>query len=222
MRIPSVFLLLGLFGAATGVRSSWAAAEATPSLTLIWTAPGDDANSGTAVKYDLRMSPSPITESNFATAYQITFVPAPKPAGQQQQLSISNLSPGTKYYFALKTRDDAGNWSPMSNLVSTMTSLAAEGSGAIPLQMSQPSPNPARGATSFSVGLPEYGHVHIEIFDVTGRHVRLLDDREASPGRSTERWDLRDDYGMPVAGGVYYALGRIGNTTFSRRVTVLH
>jgi hypothetical protein len=222
LRIASILLLLGLSGAAIGVRAASAASENTPSLTLIWTAPGDDGTSGTAVKYDLRMSASPISETNFAQAYQITFVPLPKPAGQQQQLSISNLSPGTKYYFALKTRDDAGNWSPMSNLVSTITDLAAEAPTAIPLQMSQPSPNPARAGTSFSVGLPQQGHVHIEIFDVTGRRVRLLVDRDAAPGWSTERWDLRDDYGMPVSGGVYYALGRIGSTTFSRRVTVLH
>jgi hypothetical protein len=167
------------------------------------------------------MSPSPITESNFATAYQISFAPLPARAGTQQQVSIMNLAAGTKYYFALKTGDDAGNWSRMSNLVSSITSLLAENSIVVPLQMAAPAPNPARNGATFGIGLPDRGHVRIEIFDVSGRRVRLLADHDAAPGWSSESWDLKADDGTRVSSGVYYALGRIAGTSFSRRLTVL-
>lgn len=221
MRFRLIALLLALSGV-FGARASLAATQTpTPSITLIWTAPGDDSLTGTATRYDLRMSPSAITEANFAAAYQITFAPSPTRAGTQQQLSILNLSPGTRYYFAIKSRDEAGNWSKVSNLASSVASLLAENSNRVPLQMSQAFPNPARSGATFGIGLPEHGRIRIEIFDVTGRRVRLLADHEAAPGWSSESWDLRGDDGSPVCGGVYYALGRIGGSSFSRRVTVL-
>ena len=221
MRSRLIALLLGLSGV-FGARTSLAATQTpTPSITLTWTAPGDDSLSGTASRYDLRMSPSPITEANFSSAYQISFAPIPARAGTQQQLSIMNLATGTKYYFALKTGDDAGNWSRMSNLVTSIATLLAENSNVVPLQMSAPAPNPARTGATFGIGLPDRGHVRIEIFDVTGRRVRLLADHDAAPGWSSESWDLKADDGMRVSDGVYYALGRIGGTSFSRRLTVL-
>jgi hypothetical protein len=91
---------------------------APDSLTVRWSAPGDDAGLGTATAYDLRMSTSPINDGNFAQATQVDGMPAPRPAGTIQRVTIRGLSEGTTYFFAIKTVDDAGNWSPISNVAS--------------------------------------------------------------------------------------------------------
>ena len=56
----------------------------TSRITLTWTAPGDDAGTGTAGRYDIRYSTSAIDESNWASATQIIGEPAPAAAGTSQ------------------------------------------------------------------------------------------------------------------------------------------
>jgi hypothetical protein len=91
------------------------------SVDLAWTAPGDDGYAGTATTYDLRMSSAPIKESNWAAALQINGEPAPGGAGTMHNLSVPGLLCGRPYYFALKTTDDSGNVSPLSNLLKKRT-----------------------------------------------------------------------------------------------------
>ena len=95
-----------------------ARAQAPPdSVTLAWTAPGDDGTIGTAAGYELRMSFAPIDESNWGSATVVTGAPAPLAAGARQAMVARGLTNGTTYYFAIKTVDDAGNWSLISNVV---------------------------------------------------------------------------------------------------------
>lgn len=105
-------------------------ASATPSTataaTLTWTAPGDDGTTGTATSYDIRMSASPITANGFSTATQVTGEPIPQVAGSTETYTVTNLSPSTTYYFALKTTDDAGNVSEMSNVATKVTASLAQ------------------------------------------------------------------------------------------------
>ncbi len=86
------------------------------SVTLTWTAPGDDDDTGTASFYHIRYSESPLTDGNFATASQPTSVPTPAPAGTPESLVIDGLDGATTYYFALKTEDEAENVSALSNV----------------------------------------------------------------------------------------------------------
>ena len=91
------------------------------AITVSWTAPGDDGNTGTATSYDLRYSTSLITAGNFDSATQVTGEPAPQPAGTSQSKVVSGLSPSTLYYFALKTSDEVPNTSSISNVPSLST-----------------------------------------------------------------------------------------------------
>jgi flagellar hook capping protein FlgD len=109
-----VSLALTLLLAPSGARAQGAPAD---TVTLAWTAPGDDGHVGTAALYDLRVSGSPIDESNWGAATVVSNPPAPLPAGTRQTLVVRGLTYGTTYYFALKTADDAGNWSGLSNLL---------------------------------------------------------------------------------------------------------
>ncbi|HEX7879850.1 MAG TPA: hypothetical protein VF720_10595 [Candidatus Eisenbacteria bacterium] len=104
------------------------ALAATPgAVRLGWTAPGDDGSTGTATTYDIRYATSPITAANFASAVPATGEPVPLPAGTPQELTITTLSAGVVYYFAMKSVDDQENLSDLSNVVSRR---ATDNSGA--------------------------------------------------------------------------------------------
>jgi hypothetical protein len=87
------------------------------SVTLRWTAVGDDSLSGVAAAYDLRMAATPITASSWGAATALGGLPVPLASGTTQQVTVRGLTPGDTVYFALRVRDDAGNWSGVSNLV---------------------------------------------------------------------------------------------------------
>jgi hypothetical protein len=91
------------------------------SLSLRWTAPGDDGNTGTASSYDIRYSTAPITTSNWTSATQATGEPAPVAAGTAQIFTVGGLLGSQTYYVALRATDDRGNVSALSNVVNGTT-----------------------------------------------------------------------------------------------------
>ena len=60
----------------------------------------------------------------------------------------------------------------------------------------------------------------MRIFDVAGRQVREVVNRDATVGRFTVHWDGRDDRGQAVAAGVYVARLESGAAKVARRVVV--
>ena len=113
-------LLLGVIPAESLAQSAW------NSVQLTWTASGDDSLTGTAAQYDLRYATSLITAANFASATQVTGVSTPGAPGASQSHTVTGLQPATTYWFAIKTADDAGNWSVISNVISKATSAAPD------------------------------------------------------------------------------------------------
>lgn len=96
------------------------------TVVLIWTAVGDDGTTGTADLYDVRYSTATITAENFASATAASGEPAPGVAGSPQTMTVAGLSAATPYYFAMKTRDDASNWSDISNVVTATTAESGD------------------------------------------------------------------------------------------------
>ena len=97
------------------------------SITLTWTAPGDDDDVGTASKYDIRYSTSTITDANWDSATQCEGEPTPKVAESSETFTVTGLSSGTTYYFAIKTADEVPLWSPLSNIASGTTESVRRG-----------------------------------------------------------------------------------------------
>ncbi|WJH34829.1 discoidin domain-containing protein [Paenibacillus sp. CC-CFT747] len=91
------------------------------STRLSWSAPGDDGTTGTAQSYDIRYHTVPITENNWNDAVQLTNEPQPQAANTAQSVDVSGLTPGTTYYFALRSFDEAVNASALSNIVTVTT-----------------------------------------------------------------------------------------------------
>ncbi len=93
------------------------------SVDLNWTAPGDDSNTGTASIYDVRYSTSELSENTWGQATLLEGEPVPSIVGSAETVYIAvGLLPNTTYYFALKTLDETGNTSIISNVI-TFTTL---------------------------------------------------------------------------------------------------
>jgi hypothetical protein len=111
-----------LLGFATPGNAALLAPNATPtSVSLSWTAPGDDSTTGTATSYDIRYSLATITDANWNAATQVSGEPTPTAAGTVQNFEVTGLSSSTTYYLAIKSSDEAGNWSGLSNVVAKAT-----------------------------------------------------------------------------------------------------
>ncbi len=87
------------------------------TLQLVWTAPGDDGSIGTATAYEMRVAKAPITLGNWSAANVVGPAPVPLASGKRQGMTVRGLSTDTTYYFAIRTVDDAGNWSGLSNVL---------------------------------------------------------------------------------------------------------
>jgi hypothetical protein len=116
-------------------------AAANPTLDtadVSWSSPADDDVSGVTASFDLRVSTTPITDANFASATAVVGEPAPDVAGTVHQITLTGLTNNTTYHFAVKTTDIAGNVSAISNLPSVTT-------------LAPPPPPPATGGGSKAV-----------------------------------------------------------------------
>lgn len=204
------------------------AREATPMasttlgrVALSWSAPGDDYHVGRAAGYDLRYAIYPIDANNFRYATQATGLSTPRLAGEQEFFTVEGLLPHTLYYFAIKTVDEAGNWSAMSNVVQEFSHATVSTDPEIlPLDLSIPYPNPARSTTRLELSLPQDTHVRVDVYDVSGRRIRTLADGLLGLGRRTLEWDLAASDGGRVRPGVYMIIGQLGGERFKRRIVV--
>jgi hypothetical protein len=102
------------------------AQSSVDEVKLTWTAPGDSGNVGTATSYDIRHQVMPFVATNcsgfdYGTAVPVSGEPAPSAAGSAQTVTVDGLSGETKYCFGLRTLDEAGNPSGLSNLPLVMT-----------------------------------------------------------------------------------------------------
>jgi len=73
-------------------------------------------------------------------------------------------------------------------------------------------PNPFRGATTISYALDRKSKVLLEIVDVRGRRVALLEDAERSSGKHHAFWNGDDHHGERAGAGVYFARVEIDGT----------
>jgi len=109
----------GLFFVQVSEIEVYRAVPRNDRVTLAWTSTGDNGPEGRAALYDIRYGTA--QPFDFATATESAGEPSPRPAGQAETFSVSGLAPDTTYYFALQVRDEAGQASEISNVVTLTT-----------------------------------------------------------------------------------------------------
>ena len=95
------------------------------SVDLSWTAPGEDGSTGTASSYLVRTSASAIlTETDWDNATVVgNGIPTPQAAGAGEQMTVSGLTRGSTFYFAIRAQDEVPNLGGLSNSPSAMAGL---------------------------------------------------------------------------------------------------
>jgi len=84
--------------------------KSTTSITLGWTATGDDGTTGTASLYSLWYSTAPFSDTpSWFTGATSVAIGLPAAAGTAEEKTITGLLHSTTYYFALKVEDELGS-----------------------------------------------------------------------------------------------------------------
>ncbi|WP_263840459.1 trypsin-like peptidase domain-containing protein [Salinibacter sp.] len=188
------------------------------SVTLRWTATGDDGRAGTAQRYLLRYDTTRIeTAADFGQARSVSAPPPPDTAGATETAVVTasdGLEAGRTYYFALVAEDDAGNrsrrTSPDREAVLVREIQVDKAGGAA---------SPGAGSSSRTqFVLNETQEVRVALYDLLGRRVRVLLDEEIPEGfRQTVRIPTRS-----LSSGPYF-LRFVGERfAITRKVVVVN
>jgi hypothetical protein len=84
--------------------------------------------------------------------------------------------------------------------------------------LSQNYPNPFNAATTISYQLLEDARVLIKIYNARGEEIRTLVDEFKTAAYYSVQWNGRDNYGNPVASGVYLYRIFAGNHVYARKM----
>jgi hypothetical protein len=119
--LPLVLAALALLGTCASWRS--AVAQTTGTVTLAWTAPGDDGTVGRASRYEMRYSTGTITGTDTTSWWNAATIVnmvgrVPAAPGVSESVVINGLALGVRYYAILRTADEVPNWSWYSNAAS--------------------------------------------------------------------------------------------------------
>jgi len=93
----------------------------TNSITLNWTAVGDDGLVGIADYYIIKISTEQITNSNWDDIDEYPNSIQPANPGEIETFTVSNLLDNTTYFAAVKAVDDCENVSELSNVAAITT-----------------------------------------------------------------------------------------------------
>jgi|GEM_PF-308976 len=88
-------------------------------------------------------------------------------------------------------------------------------------ELAQNYPNPFNPMTNIELSLPTAGYVEIDVFNILGRRVRRMVERELPAGIHRVVFDGRDDSGSPLATGVYFYRISAGDFHATRKMLLL-
>ncbi len=169
------------------------------TLTLSWSpAPG-------ATSYRLQVSTRPDFSTFVLDDSSVT--------GTSRE--VGPLAYRTAYYWRVIARNTAGV--AVSEVRSFTTAPPIPNSFAL----RQNYPNPFNPGTTIEFDVPVKANVRVAVFDLLGRLVAVLTDREYEPGTYDVRWDVTGAKGASISSGVYVYWLESEGTLVTRRMVVL-
>ena len=82
-------------------------------------------------------------------------------------------------------------------------------------------PNPFNPSTKISYSIPESGDISLNIYDMRGRRIKSLVNKNQASGRYLIEWNATDDYGNNVGAGVYIYQLRSKNKPLSQKMILM-
>lgn len=153
--------------------------------------------------------PNPEDDVDFYAVYCDTidgFVPtAENFVGTSSDTALTLPQPSDTTYYRVSAVDTAGYASGYSTQVSSAPVASGIGPGSDLLdQLAQNVPNPFNPTTTIEYAIARRSRVQLNVYDVRGRHVKTLVDRNVGPDSYRVVWDGRNSAGNSVASGVYF------------------
>jgi hypothetical protein len=203
-------------------------------ILATWTAPQDQLGGGPASQYDLRVSNVALTATTFYAGTRVT-TSTPLDPGETECVAIGGLSACQYYWLAVRSADENGNWSEVSNIpvvhtkCSGASSIAcagafrAIGSGdpqaeAVALSVYRAI---GRGVMECEVHLAVATRLRLDILDVTGRIVATLVDDVMPSGSTLLQWNGVDRAGNQSRRGVYFVRALTPDAVVSRKLVMI-
>jgi predicted lipoprotein with Yx(FWY)xxD motif len=129
---------------------------------------------------------------------------------------------GAPFFYKLCAVDIHGNVSPYAFCQPSGTAGVAGAAVPAEVWLARAAPNPARGECVIRFGLPARTRLSLAVHDVQGRRVRTLARGEWAAGEHDVRWDGRDDAGVRVKGGLFFARLETPQKSLTTRIVVTH
>jgi predicted outer membrane repeat protein len=144
----------------------------------------------------------------------------------ENQYADQPLQSGRTYYYQVSVVDTFGVEGHLGEIVQVTPGWVGVDEGlattGLVASFSPNVPNPFGSQTALSYTVPEPGaRVTIAIYDVGGRLVRTLIDREDAAGTYHLVWGGRSPDGRAVASGVYFCRVSIGNWSETRKMVIV-
>jgi flagellar hook assembly protein FlgD len=99
---------------------------------------------------------------------------------------------------------------------------AVSGSATREVSLTTGRPNPFGTSLAAEFALPHSCQALVEVMDVQGRRIRILQDEWNEAGRHRVEWDGRDSYGRSVADGVYFVRLRALGSVITKKAVKVH
>jgi hypothetical protein len=189
--------------------SEFACQSGSDGITLTWQTASEDNN----YEWLIERSPSPAEDfQNIATVK----AEAGSPAGRQYTYIDASVLSNTTYYYRLGDKDNSGQ-------ITWHGPVMALSSGPVyeKLQLMPCRPNPASGAVSISYTLPKTGTVSLNVYDICGRRVNLLEQGQKQSGVYNLTWKGDDSQGRLLPAGVYFYQLNFEGTSLTQRMVLL-
>ncbi len=144
---------------------------------------------------------------------------APLRIGKAAGTDVGGYPPFFKgYYDNIMIYNYAAGQLPLQNITSID---GKEVNLAFNYELSQNYPNPFNPSTDIRFSIAQTGKVTINVFDILGRKVKTLANAYMTFGNHVVQWDGTDDYGYPVASGVYVYRLETKNFTKSMKMILM-
>ncbi len=178
---------------------------------------------------------APFGGSNPTVTFDVSHYNLAVTAGQVLAFVLkSNAAGGTDYlcrivpgntYAGGEFTDSGGSTPPGWDGIFTTYVNAGSSAAALPpvaetITLRQNFPNPLRAVTTIGFVLTERAPVHLGIFDVAGRMLRLLAQDERNAGSHEVQWNGLDESGVRVPAGVYFYRLEAGGEEKTMRLVV--
>jgi len=82
-------------------------------------------------------------------------------------------------------------------------------------------PNPFNSSTVINFSIPDKSHVLLSVFDIMGRKVKTLLNKEIAAGEYSIHWDGTDSEGYAVSSGIYYSHLEVADQVRTAKMTML-